>query len=472
MQHRHTRGYLMLTAIVYGAIFLSVLGALSSYVLSENKLQSASTSKSRGLAMAEAGLEYYRWHLAHFTSDLQNGTGSAGPYSIPFNDPEGGQTGTITLSILGNQSCGEITSVDITSTGTPVEDARGKRTVMARYAKPTVARFSYILNDSVWAGDDRTILGPYHSNGGIRMDGTVNSPVTSSLSTWLCTSSFGCSPSRTKAGVWGDGNNQNLWSYPKPQVDFDAISANFSSLKTKATTYGKFFATNGSATSNGPGYHLIFNTDGTLTVKKVSAVYTNLDSVPVYDSSAGSESDYTRIKNESLLGTYTLPSDCGLIYVEDNIWVEGTITKKITLVAADAAHSGVVPDVVLLDDIVYQSYDGTDGLTLIAEGNVLISPLSPFDMTLNGIFIAQTGAFGRNLYDCPGSYEPKGTLTILGTTVSNKRTGTKWVNGCGWSGDAGYQTRTDAYDRRLATDPPPFTPFTSTDYTFVDWREK
>ncbi len=462
----------MLTAIVYGAIFLSVLGALSSYVLSENKLQSASTSKSRGLAMAEAGLEYYRWHLAHFTSDLQNGTGSAGPYSIPFNDPEGGQTGTITLSILGNQSCGEITSVDITSTGTPVEDARGKRTVMARYAKPTVARFSYILNDSVWAGDDRTILGPYHSNGGIRMDGTVNSPVTSSLSTWLCTSSFGCSPSRTKAGVWGDGNNQNLWSYPKPQVDFDAISANFSSLKTKATTYGKFFATNGSATSNGPGYHLIFNTDGTLTVKKVSAVYTNLDSVPVYDSSAGSESDYTRIKNESLLGTYTLPSDCGLIYVEDNIWVEGTITKKITLVAADAAHSGVVPDVVLLDDIVYQSYDGTDGLTLIAEGNVLISPLSPFDMTLNGIFIAQTGAFGRNLYDCPGSYEPKGTLTILGTTVSNKRTGTKWVNGCGWSGDAGYQTRTDAYDRRLATDPPPFTPFTSTDYTFVDWREK
>ncbi len=140
--------------------------------------------------------------------------------------------------------------------------------------------------------------------------------------------------------------------------------------------------------------------------------------------------------------------------------------------AADQAHSGVVPDVVLLNNLVYQSYDGTDGLTLIAEGNVLISPQSPTNMTLNGIFIAQTGAFGRNLYDCPGSYEPKGTLTILGTTVSNKRTGTKWVNGCGWDGDAGYQTRTDAYDRRLATDPPPFTPFTSTDYSFVDWRER
>jgi hypothetical protein len=91
-------------------------------------------------------------------------------------------------------------------------------------------------------------------------------------------------------------------------------------------------------------------------------------------------------------------------------------------------------------------------------------------MTLNGIFVAQGGAFGRNLYSCPGTYEPKGTLTILGTTVSNLRTGTRWVNGCS-SGDAGYQTRIDAYDRNLSTDPPPFTPQTSTDYQFVDWRE-
>lgn len=461
----------MLTATVFGSVFVSILGALLSYTLTQNHAQSTSTAQSRGLAIAEAGLEYYRWHLAHFATDLQNGTGAAGPYSIPYADPEGGNTGTIELSITGNQSCGQLTSIDITSKGTPVEDASGARTISARYARPTVARYSYILNDSVWAGEDRQILGPYHSNGGIRMDGDSNSPVTSSVSTWLCTSSFGCSPNSYKAGVWGSGSNQQLWSYPKPQVDFAAISANFTSLKTTAQSYGKFFATNGSATATGPGYHLIFNADGTLTVKKVSSVYTNLTSIPVYDSAGGEDYDYTRIKNESLLGTYTLPSDCGLIFVEDNIWVEGTITSKITLVAANVTVSGVVPDVVLLNNITYQTYDGTDGLTLIAEGNVLISPESPTNMTLNGIFIAQTGAFGRNLYDCPGSYEPKGTLTILGTTVSNKRTGTKWVNGCG-SNDAGYQTRIDSYDRRIATDPPPFTPFTSTDYVFVDWREK
>jgi hypothetical protein len=45
------------------------------------------------------------------------------------------------------------------------------------------------------------------------------------------------------------------------------------------------------------------------------------------------------------------------------------------------------------------------------------------------------------------------------------------MNGCS-GGDAGYQTRTDAFDRALSTDPPPFTPNISTDYEFVDWHEQ
>jgi hypothetical protein len=44
--------------------------------------------------------------------------------------------------------------------------------------------------------------------------------------------------------------------------------------------------------------------------------------------------------------------------------------------------------------------------------------------------------------------------------------------GCGSGSDAGFQTRIDSYDRRIATDPPPFTPVVSTDYQFVDWKEE
>lgn len=468
----------MLLAIVFGAIFITVLGALSAFVLTENRAQTASTAGTRATAIAEAGLEYYRWFLAHYPTDLQNGTGVAGPYTIPYSDPEGGQTGTIELAITGNSACGTITSIDISSTGTPAEAPTISRTIHARYAQPTVARYSYVLNDTVWAGSDRVILGPYHSNGGVRMDGTANSPVTSSLSSWLCTTAFGCSSNQTKAGVWGAGPNQTLWEYPVPQVDFAGIAADFGSLKTKAIASGRYLARYSSGNANQQsqsnywrGYHLIFNGNNTVTVKKVSSA-TLLSSRAINASEENNGTpDRTLISNEIFYTTLTLPSDCGLIYVEDNVWVEGVVDRKVTIVAANTINTGIAPNAMLPDNLTYAATDGTDGLTLIAENNILITPDSPQNMTLNGIFVAQNGAFGRNLYSCPGSYEPRGTLTILGTTVSNLRTGTKWMNGCGWSGDAGYQNRIDAYDRNLSTDPPPFTPQTSTDFEFLDWRE-
>lgn len=469
---RPQRGYLMLLALVFGAILLGVLFSLSSLVLTENKLQSSETDRSKGLSIAEAGIEYYKWHLAHFPSDFQNGTGAAGPYSIPYSDPEGGQTGTISLTVNANSACGNVASIDLKSKGTPT-GSNSSATIYARYARPSVALYSYIINDSVWAGSDRVISGPYHSNGGVRMDGTANAPVTSSLATWSCTSSYGCSPTATKAGVFGTGPNQTLWSFPTPQIDFSAISADFNAIKTTATAQGLFFPRYSSG--NGgiaffKGYHFIINADNTVTVYRVTNEY-NTDINGAVDGS-GDTSDYTRIKNETLYGTYAIPSGCPLIYVEDHAWVEGTVAGKLTIVAADTAHAGVSPNVMLPDNITYTSNTGASGLTVIAENDILITPDSPSTMTLNGIFIAQGGAFGRNLYDCPSAFEPRGTLTLHGTTVSNKRTGTKWMNGCGGGSDAGYQTRIDSYDRLLSTSPPPFTPFTGSDFKFVDWRQK
>lgn len=465
------RGYLMLLALVFGSIFLTVLGALSGYTLIQNRAQDVATGQTRALALAEAGLEYYRWFLAHNPGDLTNGTGQPGPYVLSYTDPEGGAVGTVSLEIVGTNYCGQAGAIDIRATGLPDDGTGATRTIKARYAQPSVARYSYILNDSVWAGADRIINGPYHSNGGIRMDGTTNAPVSSSLSSWLCTSSFGCSPNQTVNGVFGSGNNQDLWTYPEPQLDFAGIAADFNTLKSTAQTSGRYLPRFSTGNSNSAaywrGYHLFFNSDGTVTVRRVSAT-SRLDVVPI--NSSEDDTDRTLIQNETNYATYTLSADCGLIYVEDNVWIEGTVNGKITVVAANVVNTGVSPNAMLADSITYAGDD--DGLTVIAENNILITPDSPQTMELHGIFIAQGGAFGRNLYDCPSSYEPRTSLTIEGTTVSNKRTGTKWINGCGSQGNAGYQTRVDAYDRLLSLDPPPFTPTISTDYMFVDWREE
>ena len=98
----------MLLVIVFGGIFLAMLTAFSSFVLVENRAQDISRSRAEAFGIAEAGLDYYRWFLSHFPGDMTNGTGQSGPYTIPYSDPEGGITGTYTLSIVGNNSCGTI----------------------------------------------------------------------------------------------------------------------------------------------------------------------------------------------------------------------------------------------------------------------------------------------------------------------------------------------------------------------------
>ncbi len=474
MQHTHERGYLLLLSIVYGAVFLAVLGGLTMFVLGSNKLQTHNTSKTQAFALAEAGLEYYRWFLSHYPNDFTNGTGVPGPYTLTYNDPEGGTAGTISLQVTPNVSCGVTTSVDLSSTGYPVETPYVSRTVHARYAQPSVGTYSYILNDSVWAGADRVINGPYHSNGGVHMDGTANAEVTSSLATWNCTSTYGCSPAQpTASGVFGSGPNQTLWQYPVPQVDFGAISADFGALKTIAQSAGTFY--DRYSTTNGQGdpaywrgYHVIFNANGTITIRKVSST-TQLGNTPV--NSADDTTDRALINNEAAFATVTLPSGCGLIYIEDNVWIEGTVSGKITLVAANVANANISPNVYIRNNIQYATGGGVDGLTVIAEHNVLIAPDAPNSMNLNGIFIAQDGAFGMNAYNSCTYASKTGTLTITGTTVSNKRTGTKWTSTCGGY-YKGYQTRVDSYDRYMAYDPPPFTPLISEDYQFISWREE
>lgn len=466
----------MILALVFGAVFLTVFGGLSMFVLSENRFQTHNEESTEAFALAEAGLEYYRWFLAHYPADLQNGTGVPGPYVLSYDDPEAGVVGTATLDIVGNTACGQTISIDIESTGVPSDAASVSRTIHARYAQPSVGTYSYVLNDSVWAGSDRVILGPYHSNGGVRMDGTSNSPVTSSLETWNCTSTYGCNPSQSSApGVVGNGPNQNLWEWPVPQVNFAGISADFGTLKTLAQSNGIYYPRYSTTNGQGQpaywrGYHIIFNADNTMTVRHVSATtQLSVSHVNPYDTAGY---DRALIQNEAAYETVAIPANCGLIFVEDNVWVEGTIPQKITLVAANVANANIAPTAYISDNIVYETQDGTDGFTLIAEHNVLIAPDVPQTLTLNGIFIAQGGAFGMNAYNCNSGYATKGALTMLGTTVSNRRTGTKWTSTCSNGSNKGFQTRVDSYDRRIAFDPPPFTPVISTDYQFVDWREE
>ena len=460
--------------LVFAAVFLTLVSALAGYIFVEKRAQLSKENREKALHIAEAGLEYYRWFLAHYPDDLQNGTGAPGPYEHTVSDPEGGELGTFSLNVTGETFCNTVAAVTIESTGWTAADPTLTRTVSAEYTRPSVAEFSHIVDSNVWAGADRVISGPYHSNQGIRMDGTHNATVSSGVDEWECTSSFGCSPEQTVDGVFGGGGPQELWEIGVPQVDFNGVTVDIAILEDYADDEGGIYYGPAGGQSNRRGYHAIFNADGTVTIYRVT------DTIQYWGYSSADEwkEEYNLIEDETLLGTFDIPEECPVVFFRDRVWVEGVVSGKVVLVGANVQSPQFDPDVILDGNLTYATGGGVDGITVIAENNVLIGLEVPNNMTINGIFIAQEGRFGRNHYKTSGSmdvpsshngYVIRDTLNTNGTVVSRGRVGTKWSSGGNFI--SGFNQRNDTYDAQLASDPPPFTPYTSVDYSFRNWQE-
>lgn len=462
------QGALLILILVFGAVFFMIAAGFMNYVVTQSKLQTEKQQQASAQQIAEAGLDYYKWYLAHFPNDYTDGTNHAGPYVHAYDDPSQGEVGKFSLTIATSSICGDVNGVVITSTGYTDAAPTVKRTVSARYARPTVADYSYIINSNVWAGADRTITGPYYSNGGIRMDGTNNSTVSSGQSTWDCTSSYGCSPEqKTAPGVTGSGPNSNLWQYPTPPINFTGLTVDLSNMEDKAKNDGGIYL----APSGAAGYHVVFQPNGTFDLYQVNSTQNEPRGY-----AWGRKMNI--IKSTKYLGNYTIPTSCPVIYVQDQLWLDGTVDGKVSIAAADVGNSGTGPSIILNDNITYAN--ATSGLLAIGQNDVLVGFVVPNDMTLNGIFVAQNGHFGRNYYDYSvpsawDTYVERNSLTINGTIVSNGSVGTKWICSDMWGNTyycSGFATRTNTYDRTLAESPPPLTPFTSDTYRFLDWREQ
>jgi hypothetical protein len=487
------RGVILINVLIFLMLGISLITLFIAWTSSSINTVKSTLSKEQALQIAEAGIDYYRWHLAHNPNDFKDGTNIDGPYSHVFYDKNGEAIGnfilTITPPIVGS------TLVTIKSEGRVNKSPSVKRTIQTRLAIPSFAKFAIVANDIMRFGEGTEIFGPIHSNNGIRFDGIAHNLITSTIPSYddpdhTGNKEFGVhthvnttntnvtetfrtleapptNPVPTRNDVFLAGRQ-----FPVPQSDFTGITNDLSIIKTNAISGGKYLS---SAGSGFYGYHIVLKTNDTYDLYKVKS----LTAIPNGNCSYSSNNPGTgssiwgtwSIKSSSngqtFIGNYQNPSN-GLIFAEDDVWVDGKInTARITIAVGtfpDAPNSR--QNIIINNDLLYTNYDGRDIIGLIAQGDINVGMVSEDDLRIDAALMANNGRAGRHYYSSSCSpYHNRSNITLYGMIGSNKRYGFAYTD------NTGYEVRTITYDANLLYAPPPSFPLTSDKYTTISWDE-
>lgn len=468
-----TQGQILFSVLIFSVSATLVLTGFVGWAGVNLKALRGSADRELAFHIAEAGIDYYRWHLAHAPTDYQDGTGQPGPYVHEFENAEGERIGTFTLDITPPDSGSTV--VAIRSTGEVDTSPGVTRTIAVRFAIPSFAKYAWVLDSFVNFGTAAEVFGPIHSNDGIRFDGLAHNLVTSAKYRFDDPDHSGgqeygvhthespidplppapplppgTPPSRPD--IFEAGRQVSV-----PEVDFDGIISDLSVIQ-EDTEPGYDFPVSG-----GLGYHVVLKTNDTFDLYRVNSLYSKTGC-----SCSGIGCGTWSIKSggETSLGTRSFPNN-GLLFFADNVWVDGKIDgARLTIAAATLPAAATTHKHIIVNkDLLYTHYDGTDVIGLIAQGNFHVGLVSENDLRIDAAVIAQNGRVGRYSYSsgCSPNHL-RSQLTTYGMLGSNERSGF-------WYGSNGYEAREYVYDGNLLYSPPPSFPLTSDQYATISWEE-
>ncbi|HCP08652.1 MAG TPA: hypothetical protein DIT25_02555 [Candidatus Moranbacteria bacterium] len=436
-------------------------------------------AKEEAFQIAEAGLFEYRWYLAHeidgksiqeakaFWQQVEEkprGLGS--DYEADYY--EGGQDslkiGSYSVSVsLDNPNNPSLITVE--SRGRSDKYPNNPRTVRAKLRRSSWSDYVVLTNEYSHFDSGWDITGKIMSNTGVHFDGVAHNVVYAGATQYLDPDT-----GTNKAGVWtkwADEYNALKASkvflagkrYPVVKKDFAGVSVDLSAMKTVASGAGTnrcnldacYFE------NEGVGRQIIFKTDGKFDLYTINQIKNNSNS----------------IKNKSYVNTFDIPAD-GVIYVNGNAWVQGTVnSNRVTVVAAIFPNSGTSANIFIGDqNLRYSNYDGSDVIGLIAQGDIEVSEDSLSDFRIDAAILAQNGRVWKKDYNptcCGGGCViNKNSIIIFGSVISNKKIDfTLAKEGCP---PKGFNNKDIIYDNNLLENPPPYFPSDSY-YVFDLWEE-
>lgn len=511
----------ILPAIIGIIVAMGIITAAVALSISANVSLGMNNERSqRALNAAEAGVNYYLWHLSHSTGDYKDGQTTPatpdpllgyGPYTHDYLDTNANKVGTFTLWI--NPQGSGSTIVKVRSIGTATGSS-AQRIIDAKIGAPSYASYGVVADGPLWFGNTESASGPIHSNQGIRLDGDSSSDATSANATYTPPGSLGGDGS-AHPGVWCSTSvttpvNCNTrskvdWRFPVPSIDFNQVAGDLCKMKKAAfaaESSTASLATQANActqtpTTRTPSYLPQRSTTGSYSLTKGYLITLNSNST--YDlSQVNAENDtltpYSSALTLTSVATNIAIPTTGVIFAEDNVWVRtaSTFDGRLTIGVGRLASSSVYANVSIADDIMYHDKDGTDAIGLVAEGSVIMKPYAPpstgnFTFEVDAAVIAQTGDvrypqdYDSNTNKCARGWTGANQKLNFYGSVSTRQVWTwtvQYGSSCAdnvydsTSGNyfSGILNNTTQYDYNLQYAPPPYFPITST-YNILEWRE-
>jgi len=435
-----SRGTMLVFVMVFGSIaFTMIVLGLSTYALFENRASNRIHKRDEAFHIAEAGINYYRWHLAHDGDDYFDGTGGdPGPYVHSYFDKDGNLIGYYSLEI--DPPPGGASVVTVRSTGWTLEQSESARTIQVRLGFPSLTDYAFIENADMNFSPTTEVHGKVHSNGYIQFNGTTDSWVDSA---------------KPVNGVYGSGGPTEFWRYPVPPKDFYGISADLVAIRDMSDNGGLHLNSSGSGSY---GYHIVFQSNGTYDLYKVKARRCYTGAVECrWGWCWGNICD--DIQRENSQGNHAIPSN-GVIFVEDNVWVEGVINGRVTIGAGRFPTD--YQEIYISGNLTYYEKNSDDVLGLIAQGDVLVPHDVPDVMEIDAAALSQYRSVHRKYY----KNDIKDSLLFFGSQISFESGGWKW----GQPVVSGFVSTNHTYDGNLLFLPPPGFPVEPT-YELISWEE-
>ena len=516
----------MIPALISVIVAFSIMStAIVEVTLTNFAVTGNIVKNQQAFNIAEAGLNYYMWHLNHNSTDYKDGgttpatpnpTLGYGPYTHNYIDTNGVNEGTYTLWInpAGNGS----TIVTVRSIGKD-KSSNIKRTVQAQIGSPSFASYAVVSDSALWFGPNESADGPVDSNQGVEIDGPSNSTISSANATYVPPSYLNGSGS-SHPGVWCDPSvtapvncntrSKNSWVYPVSGVDFNQVSSSLCTMKkvafndysstsslasqsnactqVPATRTNAYIPELSSSFSTTKGYLIILNTNGTYDLYKVN-------------SETDNQTSYATALNRTVVATGLSLPPSGVIFVEDNVWVlsNPTFHGRVTIASGRLATSNNT-EVVIAGPLLYSTKNGSDSIGLVAEDSIYVAPYAPpasgaFNFEIDGALLAENGnvEYGENTNSsgfityrsatstcARGWVSPNQTLTFYGS-VATRQIWTWNLESNGSCGDmvfdptngqywSGIENTVTSYDYNLEYTPPPSYPLTA-GYNILSWRE-